>query len=257
MFRLLALLALAAPAVAHASAVVQAMFGDVRVGGAPAAQDQRIFRGTSVTTGIGARVVLRFDDGQQVVLDQNTEFRLTDFQFSSGSPREDRSIMDLVKGALRVVSGTIGRRSQDAFQLRTPQMTIGVRGTDFMVALVNPGYINVLQGSVVATNAGGTAIFQQGATGMALNSATVPAAVSGAQIPGAAITSFTNLSNINLAAAAGAFGGGGQAGGASAAAGAAAVSKPVATMLVFGAIAVGVAALVANEDDKQTTPTHH
>jgi hypothetical protein len=91
---------------------------------------------------------------------------------------------------------------------------------------------------------------------MALNSASLPGVVSGAQIPGAAITAFTNLSNINLAAA-GAGAVGGQAGGASAAAGAAAVSKPVATALVFTAIAVGVAALVANEDDKQTTPTHH
>jgi ferric-dicitrate binding protein FerR (iron transport regulator) len=255
MLRLLALLALAAPMMAHASAVVQSFLGDVRVGGAPVAQDQRIFRGTSVITGIGSRVVLRFDDGQQVVLDQNTEFRLTDFQYSAGSPREDRSILDLVKGALRLVSGTIGRRSQGAFQLRTPQMTIGVRGTDFMVALVNPGYVNVLQGSVEATNAGGTVVFKQGVTGMALNSATLPGVVSGAQIPGAAVTAFTNLSNINLAAGAGAFGG--QSGGASAAAGAAAVSKPLMGVIVFGAIAVGVAALVADEDDKQTTTTHH
>ena len=256
MLRLLATLALAAPLLAHASAVVQAFNGDVRSGGAPVTQDQRIFRGSSVTTGIGSRVVLRFDDGQQVILDQNTEFRLADYQYSAGSPREDRSIMDLVKGALRIVSGTIGRRSQDAFQLRTPQMTIGVRGTDFMVAIVNPAYVNVLQGSVAATNAGGTAIFQQGATGMALNSATLPGVIAGAQVPGAAITAFTNLSNINVAAGAAAFGG--QAGGASAAAGAAAVSKPLVTVIVFGAIAVGVAALVAKEDDDKTTvPSNH
>ena len=251
MLRLLALIALAAPLAAYASAVVQAFSGDVRVGGTPVTQDQRIFRGSSVTTGNGSRLILRFDDGQQVVLDQNTEFRVADFQFSAGSPREDRSVFDLVKGALRVVTGVIGRRSQDAFQLRTPQMTIGVRGTDFMVAVVNPGYVNVLQGSVAVTNAGGTAVFSQGATAMALNSATVATAVSAAQLPAAASGAFINLASANLAAAGGAFGG--QAGGASAAA----VSKPLATALIFGAIAVGVAAVVSKDDDKTTTPTHH
>ena len=255
-FRLAAWLALVAPMAAHASAVVQAFTGDVRIGGAPATQDQRVFRGASVTTGAGSQVILRFDDGQQVILNQNTEFRITDFQFSAGSPREDRSVFDLVKGALRVVSGVIGRRTQEAFQLRTPQMTIGVRGTDFMVAVVNPGYVTVLQGSVSLTNAGGTAVFGQGATAMALSSATIPTAITAAQLPAAASAAFYNLGSANLAAV-GTGSLGGASSGAASAAGAAAVSKPVMTMIVFAAIAVGVAAIVSKDDDEKTPTTHH
>ena len=85
----------------------------MRVGGAPVFQDQRVFQGSAVVTGPSSRVVLRFDDGGQVILDQNTEFRIADFRYSAGS---DRTIFDLVKGALRVVSGTIGRRSPGSFQ---------------------------------------------------------------------------------------------------------------------------------------------
>src|SRR5688500_460551 len=200
--RLLVPLLLAAPFAVHASAVVQALNGDVRVGGAPVFQDQRIFQGSAVITGPSSRVVLRFDDGGQVILDQNTEFRIADFRYSAGS---DRTIFDLVKGALRVVSGAIGRRSPGSFQLRTPQTTIGVRGTDFMVAIVNPAYTSVLQGAIAATNAAGTVVFEQGTAGLVANSATLPVAVSAAQIPASASFAFTNLGNINLAAGAGAF----------------------------------------------------
>jgi hypothetical protein len=200
-------------------------------------------------------VVLRFDDGGQVILDQNTEFRIADFRYSAGS---DRSIFDLVKGALRVISGTVGRRSPESFQLRTPQMTIGVRGTDFMVAIVNPAYTSVLQGAIAATNAAGTVVFEQGTAGLIANSGTLPVAVSAAQIPAAANFAFTNLGNINLAAGGGALGGaGGPSGGAAPIAGAAAISKPLATALIFGAIAVGVAAIVSSDDDKAPTPAHH
>jgi hypothetical protein len=251
-FRLAAWLALAAPLAAQASAVVQAFSGDVRAGGAPVTQDQRLFRGASIATGSGSQVILRFDDGQQVILNQNTEFRIVDFQYSAAAPR---GVFDLVRGALRVVSGAIGR-SGDAFQLRTPQMTIGLRGTDFMVAVVNPGYVSVLQGSVTVTNAAGSAVFSQGATAMAVSSATMPTAITAAQLPAAATTAFANLGNANLAAV-GPGSLGGASSGAASVAGVAAVSKPVMTMLVFAAIAVGVAAIVSDSDDKTATPSHH
>jgi hypothetical protein len=37
-----------------------------------------------------------------------------------------------------------------------PQATIGIRGADFMVVLVNPAYLPVLRGAVGVTNAAGT-----------------------------------------------------------------------------------------------------
>ena len=57
----------------------------------------------------------------------------------------------IMKGAMRSVSGLIGARSRNSFALRVPQATIGIRGTDFMVALVNPAYMSVLNGAIAAT----------------------------------------------------------------------------------------------------------
>src|ERR1700694_5677053 len=151
-------------------AVAQSLNGDVRAGPvgrptAPVALDQRLMPGTAVMTGPDSQVILRFDDGQQVVLDENTEFRIVDFRYVEADPRMDRTVFDLLKGALRMLSGAIGARNRSAVALRTPQATIGIRGTDFMVAIVNPAYISVLEGAVAATNAAGTVAFGAGCIG--------------------------------------------------------------------------------------------
>ena len=109
-----------------------------------------------MATSEGAQVVLRFDDGSRVVLAQRTDFRVVDYGYIASEPARDRSIFDLLQGALRVVTGALAKRSRDTFVLRAPQATIGIRGTDFMVAVVNPAYVQVLSGSVGVSNAGGT-----------------------------------------------------------------------------------------------------
>src|SRR5215218_8559576 len=115
------LLALALPMAALAQAVVQSMQGDVKANGAAVTQNQRLTTGTALTTGAKSQLVMRFDDGQQVVLNQNTEFRIIDFRMNQPNARDDRGVFDLVRGALRVVTGAVARRNQSGFQLRTPQ----------------------------------------------------------------------------------------------------------------------------------------
>jgi len=193
---------------ALAAAVVQSMKGDVRAGpiGKPVAivaVDQRLASGTTVVTGPDAQVILRFDDGQQVVLDHSTHFRIADFRYLEGDPRMDRSVFALLKGALRIISGAIAARNRAAVALRTPQSTIGVRGTDFMVALVNPAYVSVLQGTVTSTNAAGTVAFGAGAIGSIATSATLAAEIPASALPEAAAAAFSNLSAVVVAGTAG------------------------------------------------------
>ena len=146
-------------ALAHAEATVVNTKGDVRDDGAPVTQGHRILPGTTLTTGAGAQVHLRFSDRQQIVLDENTAFRITDFHYSADEPQGDRATFDLQRGAVRFISGAIGARNPDVVALRAPQATYSVRGTDFMVALVNAAYLKVLEGAVGVTNLGGTVVF--------------------------------------------------------------------------------------------------
>jgi hypothetical protein len=254
------LLALALPVAALASAVVQSMQGDVRANGTPVTLNQRLNPGTLLTTGPNAQLVMRFDDDQRIVLSQNTEFRIVDFRYDAAKPAEDRSVFDIVKGALRVVTGAVGRRSQAAFQLRAPQATIGVRGTDFMVTLVNPLYLSVLSGSIAATNAAGTAVFGAGAFGTIATAGALAAAIPASALPAAASGAFGSM---GAAAGVGAgAAGAGAAGSTAAGAGVATGTATAGSLGVAAGIAVGAtAAAAASTSDSNATPvpttSHH
>src|SRR5437773_5189023 len=240
---------------ALAAGVVQSMKGDVRAGpvgqaAAPVAVNQRLMSGAAVTTGPDAQVVLRFDDGQQVVLNQNTEFRIVDFRYEASDPKNDRTVFDLVRGALRMASGAIAGRNRQAVVLRTPQATIGIRGTDFMVALVNPAYISVLRGAVTATNAAGTVAFGAGTFGTVATSAVLATAIPASALPAAASAAFSSMSAAAGVAARGA------ASERAAATPGAAGGTTAGTAATVGAAAAAAAGAAAASRSTSTT-THH
>ena len=256
MVRLLAAVALAAalPLAAYANGVVQSMKGDVRAGpvgqtARTVAVDQRLTPGTAVVTGADAQVVLRFDDGQQVVLNQNTEFRVVDFRYEASDSKMDRTVFDLVRGALRMASGAIAGRNRQAVVLRTPQATIGIRGTDFMVALVNPAYVSVLRGAVSVTNAAGTVALGAGTFGTVATSAALATAIPASALPAAASAAFSSMS----AAAGVAAAGGASAGAAGTGAAGGAGGVGAAGVAAGAAAAAGIAASTR----KSSTTSHH
>jgi len=245
-------LAVALPLAAYANGVVQSMKDDVRAGpvgqtARTVAVDQRLTPGTAVVTGADAQVVLRFEDDQQVVLNQNTEFRIVDFRYDASDV--DRTVFDLVRGALRMASGAIAGRNRQVVALRTPQATIGIRGTDFMVALVNPAYISVLQGAVTATNAAGTVALGAGTFGSVATSAALATAIPASALPAAASTAFSSMS-----AAAGVAAAGGAAEGAAGTGAAGGAGGVGAAGVAAGAAA---AAGLAASTRKSSTSSHH
>ena len=127
--------------------------------------------GTSLTSGdrvqtrADGRVELRFTDGSVVALQPNTEFRIDDYRLETGA---QRNFMTLLRGALRVVSGAIGKFQRDDYRLTTPSAVIGIRGTEYEVdetvcpargcaAGVRAGLaVRVIQGRVWVTNDSGS-----------------------------------------------------------------------------------------------------
>ncbi len=238
---------LAAP-FAFANGVYQSVTGDVKAASgtaAPAsvARNQRVLPGTTVTTGPGAQAIIRFDDGHAVVLNENSEFRINQYSFDKDKPQSDNIAVQILRGALRSVSGLIATRSRTAFALVAPQATIGIRGTDFMIALVNPAYLSVIQGSIAATNAAGTATFAAGATATVASSAALAVAIPASSLPASVAASFNSMSSVAIGAAGAGAGG---AGGASAATGAAA-GGITAGMVAAGIAAVGVVAAATSD----------
>ena len=191
---------------AFASAVIESVAGDVRAGPSASAATavatgQRIQAGQTVVTGTKSVVILRFDDGQAVVLNDHSEFRVAQYAFSKDAPAKDRFSFELLRGAMRSVTALLTNRTERAYTLRTTSSTIGIRGTDFMVAVVNPTYFSVLIGTIEAANAAGATTFAAGSTGFAANAAALPVSIAASALPASVAASFSQLSAVTFGAA--------------------------------------------------------
>ena len=87
-----------------------------------------VHQGDTITTFPGAEMHLRMADGGYLSLRENTKITLTSYRANGDD--KDESLIDLAKGALRSVTGWIAKQRGNAYSVRTPMVTIGVRGTD-------------------------------------------------------------------------------------------------------------------------------
>jgi hypothetical protein len=135
---------------------------------------------------------IRFIDNSEITLRPGTTFKIDDFAYDADKPDGDSAVFSLVKGGLRSITGLLGKRNKEKFQLKTPAATIGIRGTTFIAqwveeaaavksvpGAVNPGlvpglHVAVLDGLIVVTNAGGAQHFPAGQFGFVPNMTAPP-----------------------------------------------------------------------------------
>ena len=117
------------------------------------AQD-RVYQGDTVTTFAAAELHLKMADGGYLSLRENTKITLT--EYVANGDDGDRSLIDLAKGAFRSVTGWIGKYRRAAYKVRTPIVTIGVRGTDHEPTHFEPGDPRGEPGSYDKVNEGRT-----------------------------------------------------------------------------------------------------
>lgn len=87
-----------------------------------------VHEGDTITTFANAEAHLHMADGAQIIVRADSKITLAAYVADGGS--EDRSLIDLAKGALRSITGWIGQYNRSNYRVRTPLVTIGVRGTD-------------------------------------------------------------------------------------------------------------------------------
>ena len=165
-------IAIAVPATACAQGTVTQLAGTLSVRKADGSvrilsQRSQIEAGDTVSSERDSYAQIRFTDGAQITLKPTTAVKVTSFNFAEDKPKEDSFAYTLVKGGLRAVTGTLGKRSPEAYKLETATATVGIRGTTFSAddcmserendcARLNPGvYIGVSDGEVVVRNGQG------------------------------------------------------------------------------------------------------
>lgn len=96
------------------------------------------YAGDTIRTASASEVQLRFADGAVLALRPESEFRVDEYRFDNQGGAGDRSVSTLLKGGLRTITGVIGKQDPQAYQVKTPVATIGVRGTHYEAVLESP-----------------------------------------------------------------------------------------------------------------------
>ncbi|HEY4374535.1 MAG TPA: FecR domain-containing protein [Burkholderiales bacterium] len=137
---LLGALAFAPRAHAQAAGSIERVSGDATIVNAanqsrPVRSGESLNAGETVTTQNGAEVMLKMRDDTRVLLRQNTQMKLAEYRYEE-KPTDGFAI-SLLKGALRSVSGLIGKNNRQNVRYSTTTATVGIRGTDFELAVVD------------------------------------------------------------------------------------------------------------------------
>jgi hypothetical protein len=132
-------------------------------------QRSQIDSGDTINTERDSYAQIKFTDGAQITLKPNTALKIENFKFAEEKPDDDSFLYRLVKGGLRAVTGLVGKRSKEKYQLETATATVGIRGTTFSAddcisgreqnvdcRRLDPAvYVGVADGEVVVSNGEG------------------------------------------------------------------------------------------------------
>lgn len=99
-----------------------------------AAPRERVQVGETIATDAKSETMVKMADDTTLLVRPNTQFKLTEFKYDKS--QSDSSVMTLLRGTLRMVTGLIGKRRPASVRVNTLTATIGVRGTDFEVAVI-------------------------------------------------------------------------------------------------------------------------
>ena len=113
-------------------------------------------------------------DGAMMSLGEKTVLRLDDYHLAGAAGDDERGFMSLLSGALRTISGSIGHPRTEHYKLDTPSGTIGIRGTEYTVALHDGLRVGVIGGRVAVCNDGGCVDVPKGSFAFAPNRSVKP-----------------------------------------------------------------------------------
>ena len=103
----------------------------------PLANGTVVKQGQAIETGATGEVHIVFDDGGFLALRPSSRIQIDRAQITGAF--SDSLSMTLLRGAMRSITGWIGKFDHNNYQLRTPTATVGIRGTDHELAIIDAG----------------------------------------------------------------------------------------------------------------------
>ena len=142
--------------------------------------------GDILAVGDKSTLQVRFTDESVVALRANSQFKIENYRFDKNAD-SDRSLMGLLKGGMRTITGLIGKTNNKNYSVQTATATIGIRGTHFAVVSCNNDcsrpdgtpeangtFGSVTDGRITVSNASGSKEFGQQDTFFVSSANTAP-----------------------------------------------------------------------------------
>lgn len=145
-------------------------------------------QGDTLLTEKETYALIKLIDNSEIILKPNTSFVIEQFSYTAEQPDGDHAIFRLLKGGLRSVTGLLGKRNKERFEMKTPAATIGIRGTTFIASYVDAPspllpsappstgqglahglYVHVSDGMIKVSNPAGAQNFAPGQFGFTPN----------------------------------------------------------------------------------------
>lgn len=136
-------------------------------------QGEPVFLGDKVVTGEDGFVKLRMIDDALLDLRCFSIMVIEEYALNTSNRR---SILNLLQGSLKKVTGKIGKLTEDVYELRTPVASVGVRGTEYALRVFQSKgcggtvdaddgfYLEVIKGLVDVHNQAGHQVIAKGET---------------------------------------------------------------------------------------------
>lgn len=100
----------------------------------PATVGMRVQTSDTLRTGADGSVGITMSDDSSLSAGPNSVFSFDRYAFDT-TTNKGQFDTSLRRGSLAVISGRIAKESPDAMKVRTPAAILGVRGTEFVVAI--------------------------------------------------------------------------------------------------------------------------
>ncbi|MBU2862449.1 FecR family protein [Reinekea forsetii] len=115
-----------------------------------------ILEGDTLITGADGEVHIRFNDNAILALRANSQLKINEYHGqSNGQP--EKVLMELLSGGFRTITGSFGKSNKEAYQIKTPNASIGIRGTNYEAVISGPDLVvGVYDGGVKLQNPSGT-----------------------------------------------------------------------------------------------------
>jgi hypothetical protein len=97
--------------------------------------NSQIFEGDRLESEIGSNLYVLMDDGAEIHLKEDSVLKISEYVMTAGYDENSSSILDLLRGGLRKITGAIGDSAHANYQVQTGLATIGIRGTEYVIKL--------------------------------------------------------------------------------------------------------------------------